>query len=89
VNHVIKPFEQRLKEAIRRAGKTEAERAARIGRTSRAIDDWEKGRGIAPLLKNLEIAGVIRILDDDSIGACPSVTGSNLLIEPLTPINGT
>lgn len=62
---MIKPFEQRLKEAIRRAGKTEAERAARIGRTSRAIDDWEKGKGIAPLLKNLEAAGVIRVLDDE------------------------
>lgn len=58
-----KTFEQRLTEALRRAGKTETERAARIGRTTRAIDDWEKGRGLAPLLKRLEIAGVIRILD--------------------------
>jgi len=64
---MAKTFEQRLKEAIRRAGKTEAERAARIGRSVRAIDDWEKGKGIAPTLKNLEDAGVIRILDDEPI----------------------
>lgn len=63
---MTKTFEQRLKEAIRRAGKTEAERAARIGRTVRAIDDWEKGKGLAPLLKNMEDAGVIRILDDQT-----------------------
>jgi hypothetical protein len=31
----------------------------------RAIDDWEKGKGLAPTLKNLEDAGVIRILDDE------------------------
>lgn len=72
VGHMTKPFEQRLKEAIRRAGRTEAERAARIGRTSRAIDDWEKGKGLAPLFKSLEDAGVIRVLDDECIGALPN-----------------
>lgn len=82
---MMKPFEQRLKEALRRAGKTEAERAARIGRTPRAIDDWEKGRGLAPLLQSLEAAGVILILDNDS-DVC---TGKILPIEPLTPISGT
>jgi hypothetical protein len=64
-----KTFEQRLKEALRRAGRTETERAAKIGRTTRAIDDWEKGKGLAPLLRNLETAGVIRILDDDAVTA--------------------
>lgn len=62
---MIATFEERLKKALRRAGKTETERAARIGRTVRAIDEWEKGKGIAPTLKSLEDAGVIRILDDD------------------------
>lgn len=60
----MKPFEQRLAEALRRMGGTEAERAARIGRTVRAIDEWEKGKGIAPLLERLEQVGVIHLTDD-------------------------
>lgn len=63
----MKPFEQRLSEALRRMGGTEAERAARIGRTVRAIDEWEKGNGIAPLLERLEQLGIIHLADD----SCP------------------
>lgn len=57
-------FEQRFKLALRRAGPTERERAKRIGRTTRALHEWERGRGIVPLLERLEKAGVIRVLDD-------------------------
>lgn len=56
-------FEKRLMRAIERLGGTEAERAARLGYTVRAIDYWAEGKGLVPTLKRLEDAGVIQIMD--------------------------
>jgi len=57
------PFEDRLMRAIKRLGKTEAERAARLQCTVRAVDYWGEGKGLAARLALLEDLGVIRILD--------------------------
>jgi transcriptional regulator with XRE-family HTH domain len=59
-------FPERLRQAILPLGKTEAERAARLGYTVRQIDNWERGEGIVKALERLERAGVIHIND----GAC-------------------
>jgi transcriptional regulator with XRE-family HTH domain len=59
-------FPERLRQAILPLGKTEAERAARLGYTVRQIDNWERGEGIVKTLERLERAGVIHIND----GAC-------------------
>jgi hypothetical protein len=60
-----KPFEERFMQAIRRLGKTEAERAARLGYTVRAVDYWAEGKGLAATLKNLETLGIIRVVDNE------------------------
>lgn len=59
-------FPERLRQAILPLGKTEAERAARLGYTTRQIDNWERGEGIVKALERLERAGVIHIND----GSC-------------------
>lgn len=59
-------FPDRLARAIRRIGKTEAERAQRIGYSVRQVDNWERGEGLAKTLERLETAGVIHIT-----GECP------------------
>lgn len=81
-------FVERLRKALRRAGKTEVERAARIGRTVRAIDEWERGKGVAPLLESLERAGVIRILDSPIEAEPPiaRVAGVILIFDNPVPI---
>lgn len=60
-------FPERLRRAILPLGKTEAERAARLGYTVRQIDNWERGEGLVRALERLESAGVIHIND----GSCP------------------
>lgn len=52
----------RLMQAIAPLGKTEAERAKRIGFTVRTLDNWAAGKGLRTLAR-LEAAGVIRIVE--------------------------
>ena len=63
----MQTFPERLAQTIRRLGKTEAERAAKLGYTSRQLDNWEKGLGIVKALERLESAGIIHLVDD----SCP------------------
>lgn len=63
----MQTFPERLALIIRRLGKTEAERAAKLGYTSRQLDNWEKGQGIVRALERLENAGIIHLVDD----SCP------------------
>lgn len=60
-----KPFEERFMQAIRRLGKTEAERADRLGYTVRAVDYWAEGKGLAATLKKLEGLGIIRVIETE------------------------
>lgn len=60
-------FPERLMRAIRPLGKTEAERAARLGYTVRAVDYWAEGKGLAAALEKLEQLGVIHLNDAE----CP------------------
>lgn len=60
-------FEKRLMRAIARLGKTEAERAARLGYTVRAIDYWAEGKGLAATLAKLEELDIIQIVDSQPV----------------------
>jgi transcriptional regulator with XRE-family HTH domain len=60
-------FPERFAQIIRCLGKTEAERAAKIGYTVRQLDNWEKGGRVVTALERLERAGVIHLND----GSCP------------------
>lgn len=53
---------ERLMKAIAPLGKTEAERAKRIGFTVRTLDNWAAGKGLRTLAR-LEAAGIIRIVE--------------------------
>jgi hypothetical protein len=53
---------ERLMKAIEPLGKTEAERAQKIGFTVRTLDNWAAGKGLRTL-ERLEAAGVIRIME--------------------------
>ncbi len=70
-------FQQRLMRAIERIGKTEAERAKKLGYTTRAIDYWAEGKGLVPTLERLENAGVIHITGECTCirqpAECPDV----------------
>jgi hypothetical protein len=69
---MTEPFETRLMRAIERLGRTEAERAARLGYTVRAVDYWAEGKGLAATLKRLEGVGIIRIVEfEESIPSDP------------------
>jgi hypothetical protein len=60
---------ERLIKAIAPLGKTDEERAARIGVTARTIGYWKNDKGLKNLAR-LEAAGVIRIIDpSDQIAA--------------------
>lgn len=65
-------FNERLTRAIRRVGKTEAERATKLGYSSRHIDNIERGEGLARILETWEKAGVIHIAGD-----CPCSTNDH------------
>lgn len=73
-------FPERLRQAILPLGKTEAERAARLGYTVRQIDNWERGEGLARILERLEGAGIIHVND----GTC---TCQRPINPPADPIN--
>lgn len=66
------PFTLRLMQAIRRIGRTETERADRLGYTVRALDYWEKGGGLVPILERLEREGVIHVNDGTCACAPPA-----------------
>ena len=70
-------FPQRLLRAIRPLGKTEAERAAKLGYTVRQLDNWEKGEGVVNALEKLEKAGVIHLND----GTCPCAKRAGQSVE--------
>lgn len=53
---------ERLMKAIAPLGKTDEERAARIGVTSRALGYWKANKGLKSI-ERLEAAGVIRIVE--------------------------
>lgn len=61
---MVLSFNERLMRAIQRLGKTEAERAKKLGYTVRQIDNWEKGEGLAKVLEHLENVGVIAVVDE-------------------------
>jgi len=65
----MQTFPERLAQIIRRLGKTEAERAAKLGYTTRQLDNWEKGLGIVNTLERLESAGIIHL--NDGSCSCP------------------
>lgn len=53
---------KRILKAIEQLGKTEAERAQKLGLTVRAIDNWYAGKGLRTTEKLIE-AGVIQVAD--------------------------
>lgn len=53
---------ERLMKAIAPLGRTDEERAARLGVTTRAIGYWKANKGLKSI-ERLEAAGVIRIVE--------------------------
>lgn len=54
---------QRILKAIEPLGRTEDERARKIGFTVRTLDNWAKGDGLKTL-ERLEKAGIIHIVGE-------------------------
>lgn len=53
---------ERLLKAIAPLGRTDEERAARLGITTRALGYWKAGEGLKAIMR-LEAAGIIRIIE--------------------------
>lgn len=62
-------FPERFTQIIRQLGKTEAERADKLGYTTRQLANWRDGHGIVSTLERLERAGIIHL--NDGSCSCP------------------
>jgi hypothetical protein len=54
---------ERILQAIKKLGPTEAERARKIGFTVRTIDNWEDGLGLRVTVRLIE-AGILHVADE-------------------------
>jgi hypothetical protein len=64
---------ERILKAIERLGKTEADRAKRIGFTVRSIDNWEAGKGLRTTERLIE-AGILQIIETPTEQPTENVT---------------